>query len=187
MEYPEQYEQQPQYEPRKSPTEVIIGNIIKAVVCIFIIVLGFFLVIMVVAVTQNQTAIEFTTYNETFATTIVDMRGSFPYGGPVVYTSNPLLSSFTIDQYRPGFGHIWTTSSSADYVYTSSNTTLLIKSPTWFTGDSYAVSANTDYSEVPALSVMSAWALALVILAIAGIFGLVGWRHYNRNQYNQYR
>ena len=172
MVYPEQYEQ-PQYEPQKSPTEVIIGNIIKAVVCIFLIVLGFFICLMVISILDNQTGVDFVTYQDDFSVTK-------PLMVQIVYTSNPHLEKIIVTKYNATnatFGGV----PSTDWTFDSTTTALVVTTGLEHTITSLRISAETTYSVPPVLSVMSAWALALIILAIAGIFGLVGWRHYNRN------
>ena len=173
MVYPEQYEQ-PQYEPQKSPTEVIISNIIRAVVCIFLLVLGFFIVIMIVAMLNTQTAVQFVNYTDDFAI-------SNPLMNNVIYTSNPHLSSIVVSKYNSSnatFGGV----PDIDWSFDADTTALEITGGLEWTITSVRVDADTTYSETPALSVLSAWALALIILSIASIFGIVAYSRYNSNR-----
>ena len=134
---------------------------------------------MVVSMLNTQTAVPFVNYTNDFA--IND-----PLVTNVVYTSNPLLSSMTVKKYNSSnatFGNVDT----AFWTYSTTTTAVTITGDMNHFDNSVRIDALTDYAETPVLSVMTVAALSLIILAIAGIFGLVGWRHYNRNQYSQYR
>jgi len=173
MAYPQEYEQP--YEQPKSPTEVIIGNIIKASVSIFLIALGFFICILVISVLNTQTGVDYTTYQDDFSI-------ANPLMVQIVYTSNPHLENIVVTKYNATnatFGGV----PSSDWTFDSTTTELVVTTGLEHTITSLSITADTTYSEPPVLSVFSAIALALIILSIAGIFGLVGWRHYNNQQY----
>jgi len=173
MVYLQEYEQY--QEPPKSPTEVIIGNIIRAVICIFIICVAFFVLVLLVSVLDTGTGIQYTNYT-----------GDFPINDPlvtnVVYTSNPLLSHMTVKHYNSSnltFGNVDATF----WTFDTSTSAVTISGGLNHFDSSVRIDALTDYAESPHLSVLTAWSLSLIILAIAGIFGLVGWRHYDNQRY----
>lgn len=163
-----------EYEPPKSTTEIIIGNILKAVVCIFLIVIGFFVIILVMSILNTQTAVEYITYTNDFTI-------NNPTLSQTVYTSNPLLSSVGVQAYNSSnasYGHV----PSTDWTYDSSTTSITINAGA-LSWDITAlhVSANTDYAEPPAESVLTAWAFALIILAVASIGGIIAYSRYRDN------
>lgn len=171
MVYPEGNYQEYEYERPKSPTEIIIGNIIKAVVCIFLIVLGFFLVIVVTATLNTQTAIDYATYTNDFAI-------SNPTLSQTVYTANPHLSSIVVTKYNSS-NLTWGGVPSTDWSFDSDTTALTITAGAlaWDITQ-LRVNANTDYAEPPTESVFTTIAVALIILAIMGLFGIA---YYRRN------
>lgn len=177
MPYNSQQEYQPEYERRKSYPEIVINNILLSVVCIFLIVLGFFSTILIITSINNQTSVDYTTFDKSFET---DASNYLGVGiGVKIYITNPLLSTFNIEQYRTG-ALIWSTTNPADYIYTTTDASITINSPTWLAGDVYRVQANTDYQEPPAESVLTAIAVGLIIMALMAFFGIVGYKYINR-------
>jgi len=173
MVYPEQYEAQ--YEPPKSPTEVILGNIIRGAICIFFIAIGFFIIVLIVSVLNTGTGIQYTNYTGDFAI-------SDPLISQTIYTSNPLLSHITVKRYNSSnltYGNLDT----AFWTFSTDTSAIDITGGMNHFDTTLRVDALTDYAESPHLSVLTAWSLALIIIAIAGIFGLVGWRHYDNQRY----
>ena len=169
------YQPQPYQEPRESPTEVILNNIINAVVIIFILVISFFVITLFVSMLDNQTAVEFRTYSDDFGITNPTLEN-------VIYTSNTLLDSIVVQKYNSSnasFGGV----DSADWSFNSDTSALTVNagSLAWDI-TSLRITADTTYSESPHLSVLSAWALALLILAIASIFGVISYSHYKKQQ-----
>lgn len=169
---------QPQQEPPKSQVEVILENIIKSVVCIFIIVIAFFLVTLLVSMLNTQTAVQYCNYSDDFAI-------SNPTLGTTIYTSNPLLSSITVHKYNSSnltYGGV----DSADWTYDADYTSIVVNAGSlehFITG--LRVNAQTEYSESPHLSVLTMWSISLIIMSIAGIFGLFAYNKYQKQQ-NQY-
>ena len=173
MVYPQEYEQY--QEPPKSPTEVILGNIIRGVICIFLIAISFFIIVLIVSTLNTGTGIQYTNYTGDFAI-------SDPLTPQTIYTSNPLLSHMTVKRYNSSnltYGNLDT----AFWTFNSDTSAIDIVGGMNHFDTSLRVDALTDYAESPHLSVRTAWSLSLIIHAIAGIFGLVGWRHYNNQQY----
>ena len=176
MVYPEEYQEQPyqEYERRKSYPEVVIENILKAVVGIFLIAIGFFIVVLVVATINAQTGVEYITYTNDFVITN-------PAAGAVVYTANPHLSSIVVTKYNATnatYGGV----PSTDWTYDDTYGSITIGAGilAWDISQLH-VEANTDYSEPPTVSLFTTIAIAIIIMLIMGIFGIVGYRYLNRN------
>jgi len=167
--YPQEYEQY--REPPKSPTEVIIGNIIKGVIGIFLIVIFFFVMVLLVSTLNNQTGVDYTTYTDNFPITN-------PTLGATIYTSNPHLGSIVVTKYN-ATNASWGGVPSTDYSFDADTTALVVTAGLEHTITTLRVNASTTYAEPPTLSFFSAIAIAMIILAIAGIFGIVGWKHYD--------
>lgn len=172
-------EPQPYQEPPPTPF-LIIENVIKAGVAIFLIVLCFFIVILIISVINNQTAVEYLTYSNDFDVTN-------PLFEQVLYTSNPHLGSIVVTKYNSSnstFGGV----DSADWSFDADTTKLVVNAgvlPWDITG--LRVSADTTYSEPPTVSVFSAIAISLIILSIASIFGLISYSQYKKRQQNYLR
>lgn len=166
--------QQPQQDPQPTPI-TIIDNIIKSAVCIFLIVISFFVIVLVVSMLNNQTAIPYTEYSNDFSV-------SNPTLGATVYTSNPLLSSLTVQKYNSS-NTTWAGVDSADWTYNTDSTQLDINAGSLAWDITLVrVSANTDYAESPHLSVLTMWSISLIIMSIAGIFGLFAYSRYQKQQ-----
>jgi len=172
----EQFKPQPQYqqpEPEPSTVEVVIGNILKGVVCVFLICICFFIVVVVVSTLSGQDAVPFETYSQDFSI-------SNPTMSQVVYTSNPLLSGIVVQKYNSS-NSTWAGVPDSDWSYDSSWGSITINGSilAWDITQ-LRVSANTDYSESPHLSVFTALAVSLLVLAMGGIFGIIVWNKRKR-------
>lgn len=157
-----------EYEQPPSSIEIILNNIIKAVICIFLIVVGFFLIVLLVSTLNTQTGIEFTTYTREF-----DILN--PTFSQAIFTSNPHLSSIVLTAYNSSntsYGGV----PSTDWVYDSQKTSITINAGA-LAWDITAlnVHAETDYSEPPTESALTAWAVAIVVCAICGVFGIIAY------------
>ena len=167
---------QPQQEPQPTPI-AIIDNVIKAGVSLFIIALGFFLVIMVVSMLDNQGAVQFANYTDDFAI-------SSPLMNQVVYTSNPHLDNIVVTKHNSSngtFGGV----PAGDWSFDDDTTALEITTGLEHTIDFVRIDATTTYSTPPTLSVFTTISIALIILSLAGIFGIFSYSQYKKRQ-NQY-
>lgn len=172
---PNEYEEYQEYQPQQSTVEVVIGNILKGVVCVFLIVIGFFLVVMCVNMIDTQEAVEFRTYTDTFAI-------SNPTLAQEVYVSNPLLSNIVVTKYNSSNAS-WGGVDSADWSYDTSWASITINASVLeHTITSLRVSATTNYAESQHLNVFTALTVALIISAIGSIFGIIAWNKYREQR-----
>ena len=164
--------QEPQ--PQKSPIEVILNNIINGAVCIFLIAISFFIIVMVVSLLNNQTAVQYSNYTNDFAI-------SNPLMNNVIYTSNPLLDNIVVSKYNATngtFGGIPDT----DWLFNGDTSAIEIIGGMEHTITSVRVDAKTTYAPSPHLSVLTMWSIALIIMSIASLFGIFAYSQYKKRQ-----
>ena len=170
-------EQQPYQEPQQppSPPEIIIGNILKAVICIFLIAISFFCVTVVTSTLDTQTAVEYSTYTN-------DFDISNPTLEQVVFSGNPHLDSLVVTKYNSSNAS-WGGVSSLDYTYNKDGTALTINANvlSWDINQ-IKISAETTYAEVPTEATLSMWSISLVIACIMALFGIIAYKKYEQQQ-----
>ena len=156
------------YRPPATTPEIILNNILIGVICVFLIVVGFFAVTMITATLDRQEAVQFRTFEKQFDITN-------PLLAQVVYTSNPLLKTITLTKYNSSnksYGGV----PSTDWTYDDYDTSIEVNAGALeHTITALKVNANTNYSVVPTESVLTGWAIALIVMGIGGIFGILAY------------
>jgi hypothetical protein len=160
-------------EPEPSTPEIVINNILMGITCVFLIVICFLILAVVTSTIDNQEAIQFRTFEDTFVI-------SNPTLGQEVYVSNPLLSSIIVQKYN-STNSSWAGVSSTNWSYDSSWGSITINASVLeHTITSLRVSADTTYAESPHLTVFTAISISLLVIAIGGIFGIIVWNKRKR-------
>lgn len=160
-------ENQNPYQPRPQYPETMISNILISVVCVFMIVVAFF--ILAVLNVQIDTTTGYRDFEQDFGISV-------PIQTHLLYTQNPHLSSISVQAYNSS-NTTWSYLPSSEISYDSSKGLVTVNASAMKPYDTtLKIESNTDYALNPYSTVLTVIAISLIIGSIAMLFGVVARR-----------
>ena len=162
------------YQPPPEPSyvEKILNNILQTTVCVFLIVIFFF---VLVVFTSQLNGTNYADYTDAFLPSNLGVNVN------TFYTGMPHLTNIEVKRYNGS----WYTVPVGDYTFDSVDASVTILAGALFPGDtSVQISGTNDYASAPYSNVLSAIAVSLIVGTIMMFFGFI---YYKRRDSNIYR